>query len=84
MSESTIAKIETILGEAAAGIKHESQVLLNALKELFAHHQAVANGLPEPSTPEVAAPVAVESAVIEPVVVTEEPAALPTEASPAV
>lgn len=51
MSENIITKVENVLSEAAAGIKHDAQVLLNALKELFAHHQEVVTG----TKPEIAA-----------------------------
>jgi hypothetical protein len=47
MSENIITKVENVLSEAAAGIKHDAQVLLNALKELFAHHQEVTGTKPE-------------------------------------
>ena len=53
MSENIITKVENVLSEAAAGIKHDYQVLLNALKELFAHHQEVTGEKPEISASEI-------------------------------
>lgn len=47
MSNTIIEEVKALLAESEAGVKHESELLITALKGLLSHHNTVANGTVE-------------------------------------